>query len=94
MGLRKYDHIFAGLRSLRWLNVEQKLVVNDAVIMHKCVKGLSPSYFSDKFSTRADVHDRQTRLRIASIFHFVESMLADMLFYFLDVKIWNNLRDV
>ena len=33
---------------------------NDAVIMHKCLKGLSPSYLSEKFSTRAIIHDRQT----------------------------------
>ena len=67
-------------------------MVNDAVMMHKCLKGLLPSYLSDnlvprvlsyplslslsrvgrrepwergclsdKFSTRAIVHDRQTR---------------------------------
>ena len=51
LGLRKYDHIFAGLRSLRWLNVKQRLMVNDAV------------YLSHKFSTRATIHDRQTRYR-------------------------------
>ena len=43
-------------------------------MMHKCLKGVSPSYLSDKFSTRAIVHDRQT------IFHLVESMLANALF--------------
>ena len=61
LGLRKYDHISADLRSLRWLNVKQRLMVNDAVMKYKCLKGLSPSYLSDKFSTRAIVHDRQTR---------------------------------
>ena len=43
LGLRKYDHISAGLRSLRWLNVKQRLMVNDAVMMYKCPKGLSPT---------------------------------------------------
>ena len=94
--------ISAGLRSLRWLNVKQRLMVNDAVMMHKCLKGLSPSYLSDnlvprvlsyppygaragrrepwergclsdKFSTRAIVHDRQTRC-----------------ICYRGVKIWNN----
>ena len=63
LGLSKYDHISASLRSLRWLNVKQRLMVYDAVMMHKFLKGLSPSYLSDKFSTRAIVHDRQTRYR-------------------------------
>ena len=71
--LRKYDHISAGLRSLRSLNVKQRLMVNDAVMMHKCVKGLPPSYLSDKFSTRAIIHDRLD-IEIVSIFHLVESM--------------------
>ena len=44
-----------------WSYVKQRLVVNDAVIMHKCLQGLSPSYLSDKFSTRATIHCRQTR---------------------------------
>ena len=61
LGLPKYDHISAGIRSLRRLNVKQRLMVNDAVMMNKCLKGLSPSYLSDKFSTRPIVHDRQTR---------------------------------
>ena len=44
LGLRKYDHASASLRSLRWLNVcKQRLIVNDAVMMHKCLKGLSPT---------------------------------------------------
>ena len=54
-------------------------MVNDEVMMHKYLKGPSPSYLSDKFSTRAIVHDRQD-IEIASIFHLVESMLANALF--------------
>ena len=50
-------------------------------MMHKCLKGLSRSYLSDKFSTRAIVHDRHTDdIEIASIFYLVESMLANALF--------------
>ena len=48
LGLRKYDHISAGLRSLRWLNVKQRIMVNDAVMMHKFLKGLSPSYLQGR----------------------------------------------
>ena len=63
LGLRKYDHISLGLRSLRWLNVKQRLMVNDAVMMHRCLNRLSPSYLSDKFCTRSTIHNRQTRYR-------------------------------
>ena len=85
LGLRKYDHISAGLRSLRWLNVKQRLMVNDAVMMYKCLKGLSPCYLSNKFSTRATIHDRQTRYR-DSLFHLVESMPANAPFIIAGLK--------
>ena len=84
LGLRKYDHISAGLRSFRWLNVKQRLKVNDAVMMHKCLKGSSPNY--DSITCRINLQlellsmiDRQV-IEITSIFHLVESMLANALF--------------
>lgn len=92
LGLRKYDYISAGLRSLRWLNVKQRLMVNDAVMMHKCLQGLSTSYFSDKFSTRATVHNRQTRYRNSLNIPHCRITAGQRAFYYRGVKIWNNLR--
>ena len=64
LGLRKYDHISAGLRSLRSLmsnkdlwSMMQLWCINVSKVCHL------PSYPSDKFSTRAIIHDRQTRYR-------------------------------
>ena len=91
MGLRKYDHISAGLRSLRWLNVKQRLMVNDAVMMHKCLKGLSPSYLSDKFSTRATIHERQTRNRDSLNIPPSRINAGQRAFYYRGVKVWNDL---
>ena len=91
LGLRKYDHISAGLRSLRWLNVKQRLMVNDAVMMHKCLKGLSPSYLSDKFSTRATIHERQTRNRDSLNIPSSRINAGQRAFYYRGVKVWNNL---
>ena len=91
LGLRKYDHISAGLRSLRWLNVKQRLMVNDAVMMHKCLKGQSPSYLSDKFSTQAIVHDRQTRYRESLNIPSGRINAGQLAFCYRGVKIWNNL---
>ena len=91
LGLRKYDHISAGLRSLRWLNVKQRLMVNDAVMMHKCLNGLSPSYLSDKFSTRATIHDRHTRYRDSLIIPSCRINAGQRAFYYRGIKVWNNL---
>ena len=66
-------------------------MVNDAVMMHKCLKGLSPSYLSDKFSTRAIVHDRQTRYRDSLNIPSCRINAGQRAFCYRGVKIWNNL---
>ena len=66
-------------------------MVNDAVMMHKCLKSLSPSYLSDKFSTRAIVHDRQTRYRGGLNIPSCRINAGQRAFCYRDVKIWNNL---
>ena len=34
LGLRKFDHISEGLKLLKWLNVKDRLFLNDAVMVH------------------------------------------------------------
>ena len=84
-GLRKYDHISEGLRSLRWQNVKQRL-------MHKCLNGLSPSYLSNKFWTRSSIHDRQTRHRGNLNIPSCRIAACQRAFYYRGVKIWNSLN--
>ena len=70
-------------------------MVNDAVMMHKCLKGLSPCYLSNKFSTRATVHDRQTRYRDSLNIPSSRINAGQRAFYYRGVKVWNNLsRDL
>ena len=35
LGLKKFDHISQGIKSLNWLTVEERLHLNDAVIVFK-----------------------------------------------------------
>ena len=44
LGLMKFDHISQGRRSLRWLDVTEKILFNDLVLAYKCVNGLAPDY--------------------------------------------------
>ena len=76
LGLRKYDHISAGLRSFRWLNVKQRLKVNDAVMVHNYDSITSRINFQLELLSMID---RQV-IEITSIFHLAESMLANALF--------------
>ena len=66
-------------------------MVNDAVMMHKCLKGLSPSYSSDKFSTRATIHERQTRYRDSLNIPSSRINAGQRASYYRGVKVWNNL---
>ena len=66
-------------------------MVNDAVMMHKCLQGLSLSYLSDKFSTRATVHNRQTRYRNSLNIPHCRITAGQRAFYYRGVKIWNSL---
>ena len=60
LGLRKYDHIFEGLKSLRWLPIADKLLLNDSVMVHKSLNGRAPGYLRRKFTRRQAHHDRNT----------------------------------
>ena len=60
LGKRKYDHISDGLRSLKWLPIREKLILNDATLMHKCINKPVPDYLADIFKLRSQVHNRQT----------------------------------
>ena len=60
LGLRKYDHISEGLKSLRWLPIAEKLLLNVSVMVHKCLNGRAPDYLSKKFTRRQAHHDRNT----------------------------------
>ena len=45
---RKFDHITPVLQELRWLPVRYYLMYTVGVLTFKCVKGIAPSYLSDK----------------------------------------------
>ena len=62
-GLRKYDHISEEFKSLRWLPIADKLLLNVSVMVHKCLNGRAPDYLSQTFTRRQAHHDRKTRYK-------------------------------
>ena len=60
-GARKYDRITLILRELHWLPVAKQLEVRDTLMAFKCIKGLAPPPLCNKFTTRSQVHTRNTR---------------------------------
>ena len=63
LGRRKYDHISEGLKSLRWLPIADKVLLNVSVMVHKCLNGRAPDYLSQKFTCRQVHIDRNTRYK-------------------------------
>ena len=83
LGLRKFDHISQGRRSLRWLDVKDRVSFNDLVLEYKCVNGLAPDYLGKYFVKRLAGYNRNTR----GCNDFVRA------FYFCGPQEWNGLPD-
>ena len=79
-GTRKFDHVTPVLKELNWLSVSQMLLFRDGVLAFKCVKGLSPSYVSDRFTTRSMVHTRNTRNKDKLNIPRISQLLVSVLF--------------
>ena len=60
-GLKKYDRVSEALKSLQWLNVKEKLLFNDLVMVYRCMNNLTPDYLRKGFQHRSEIHQRDTR---------------------------------
>ncbi|CAH3142389.1 unnamed protein product, partial [Porites evermanni] len=83
LGLRKYDHISDGLRSLKWLPIREKLILNDATMMHKCINKLVPDYLADMITRSSGALDIPL-CRLST---------GQRSFAFRGAKLWNSLND-
>ena len=46
VGLRKYGHITEGLKSLKWLSVKDKPLLNICIMVFKCLNNQAPTYLA------------------------------------------------
>ena len=91
LGLKKYDHITEGLKSLNWLNVNDRLLVNDLLMVHKCIHDLIPSYLTGKFIQRSKIHGRNTRGSGELDLPICRLKTGQRSFAFRGAKLYNNL---
>jgi len=91
LGLRKFDHISEGLKSLRMLSVKDRLEIKDAVMVFKCLNNLIPKCLCEKVQMRSSVSTRITRS--VNNLNIPSSRLAtgQRCFDNRGVKIWNGL---
>ena len=93
LGLKNFDHISQGLKSLGWFSIEDKLRLNTAVMVHKCLHHRVPIYLKDKFVYRSQVHNRQLRSVDNKDLNLPHCRLSigERSFAFRGAKVWNLL---
>ena len=92
-GARKYDHITPILKELHWLPVAKQLEVRDTLMAFKCIKGLAPPSLCNKFTTRSQVHTRNTRNNDKPNTPFFRSATGQRSFSYRAVQLWNDLPE-
>ena len=92
-GARKYEHITPMLKELHWLPVAKQLEVRDILMAFKCIKGLAPPSLCNKFSTRSQVHTRNTRNKDKLHIPSFRSATGQRSFSYRAVQLWNDLPE-
>ena len=77
---------------MKWLPIREKLILNDATMMHKCINKLVPDYLADMFKSRSKVHSRQTRSSGALDIPLCRLSTGQRSFAFRGAKLWNSLK--
>ena len=93
LGLKKFNHISQGIKSLNWLPVNDRIYLNDAVMMFKCVNKLVPDYLIEKFTLRSQIHTRNTRQRDQLNIPRCRRTTGQRSFAYRGAWLWNNLRE-
>ena len=92
-GTRKFDHVTPILKQLQWLPVIKQLEVRDATMVFKCLNGLAPPYLCQKFKTRSEVHNCNTRNRDRLHIPLCRTAAGQCVFTFRGQRMWNRLPD-
>ena len=92
-GTRKFDHVTPILKQLQWLPIIKQLAVRDPTMVFKCSNGLAPPNLCQKFKTRSEVHNCNTRNRDRLQIPLCRTAVGQCAFTFRGQKLWNSLQD-
>ena len=83
------------LRSLRWINVQERCDYFTAVLMFKAIHGLTPMYMTDSIVMAGETHDRDARLSDSNDVKIPphNSNILKRSSIFNGSVIWNNISD-
>ena len=88
-----FDHVSQSIKSLNWLAVNDKLYLNDAVMIFKCVNKLVPDYLVEKFTLRSQIHSKTTRQSSQLNIPRCRLITGQRSFAYRGAKLWNALAD-
>ena len=90
-GLKKYDHISEILKRLKCLNVKEKVLFNDLVMVYTCMNNLTPDYLRKRFQHHSEIDQRDTRQKSDLSFPNCRLATGQRAFAFRGAKILNSL---
>ena len=61
LGIKKFDHVSAARKSLGWISIREKLLLNIVTMVQKCRTNQAPPYLCNLFHDRFSVWGRSTR---------------------------------
>ena len=88
---KKFEHITAALREIKWLPVNEHLHYRDTVMTFRCMKGLAPTYLCKSLRGRKSIHYHNTRSRESLDIPTSKTKSGQPRFLHRAVNIWNNL---
>ena len=71
--------------------MNDRLLLNDLLMVHKCIHNLIPSYLTGKFTQRSKIHGRNTRGSGEFDLPFCRLKTGQRSFAFRGAKLYNNL---
>ena len=73
------------------VTVKDRLYLNDAIMMYKCINKLAPDYLADKFVQRSHIHNRNTRSRNQLDIPRCRISTGQRSFVYRGTQLWNSL---
>ena len=93
LNIRKYDHITAHRKNLGLLNMDDRRLLHSLTVMHKIVKKVAPSYLSNRIAQHADIHNHNTRNRLALAINNIRTAKKSNSFFGSIQKSYNTLSN-
>ena len=86
----RYDHITPSLLNLHWLPVTHRIEFKIAMVVHKCIYGVSPQYLLDLIKIKESSQYQLRSYRAYNAYR-TKKTLGDRAFENVAPKVWNRL---